>query len=434
MRSRWNIVAVVSLVALIGTRARANGAFPDEFSVHFPPGAPQRIFIGANFGLLVSEDQGATWRYSCEPWVTMGSSAALSAANVYYYQVTADGAIIADSVEVTRSADVGCTWPPSGGFSAGATIADVFADPNDATFVLAIVFGGEGGSTIVASHDGGRTFETTALYTTPDLLKGVEISRSTPGLIYATKVTATGSNAALLKSTDRGTHWSEMALPASGQSEPRILAVDPNDGKTVYLRLFTGTTDSILITTDGGETFDRPLVVSGAFTAFLRADDGALYVGMLEGRIFVRPSGELRFAERAGPHLRCLGQRPGSSRIYGCGDMFLDGFSLGTSDDRGQTFQKVMKFSELLGPLTCSSVKTACAAHWERIQQVLGIASPDAGPAGSGSDAGGARSGSNGSHCSSAGIDGSALLLFLLFTRTKRSSRSRRSGDRRPAS
>src|SRR5439155_3956135 len=192
--------------------------------------------------------------------------------------------------------------------------------------------------------------------------------------------------------------------------------------------------DSILITTDGGETFDRPLVVSGAFTAFLRADDGALYVGMLEGRIFVRPSGELRFAERAGPHLRCLGQRPGSSRIYGCGDMFLDGFSLGTSDDRGQTFQKVMKFSELLGPLTCSSVKTACAAHWERIQQALGIASPDAGPAGSGSDAGGARSGSNGSHCSSAGIDGSALLLFLLFTRTKRSSRSRRSGDRRPAS
>src|ERR671939_416438 len=59
--------------------ARANGAFPDEFSVHFPPNAPHRILIGANFGLLVSEDDGATWRYACEPWVVSGSNAALAA-------------------------------------------------------------------------------------------------------------------------------------------------------------------------------------------------------------------------------------------------------------------------------------------------------------------------------------------------------------------
>jgi hypothetical protein len=54
---------------------RANGAFPDEFSIHFRPSAPHRIFVGPNFGLLVSEDDGATWRYACEPWVTEGSSA-----------------------------------------------------------------------------------------------------------------------------------------------------------------------------------------------------------------------------------------------------------------------------------------------------------------------------------------------------------------------
>src|SRR5436305_21354 len=139
----------------------------------------------------------------------MGSSAALSAANVYYYQLTADGAMIADSVEVTRSADVGCTWPPSTGFSPGAVIADVFADPNDATFVLAIAFGADGSNSIVASHDGGKTFES-SLYTTSDLLKGIETSKSSPGLIYATKVAASGNGATLLKSTDRGAHWTEM--------------------------------------------------------------------------------------------------------------------------------------------------------------------------------------------------------------------------------
>ena len=70
----------------------ANGAFPDEFSIHFPPGSPHTILLGANFGLLVSNDDGATWRYSCEPYVTTGSSAALSSYNVGYYQVTLDGA------------------------------------------------------------------------------------------------------------------------------------------------------------------------------------------------------------------------------------------------------------------------------------------------------------------------------------------------------
>ena len=338
---------------------------------------------------------------------------------MYYYQITADGAVIADSVEVTRSADVGCTWPPASGFSAGATIADVFADPSDATFVLAIVFGPDG-SSIVASHDGGKTFERTALYTTPDLLKGVEISRSTPNLVYATKVTATGNSATLLKSTDRGAHWTETAVPATGQTEPRILAVDPIDGSTVYLRLFTGTMDSIVITTNGGQTFETPLTISGALTAFLRAADGTLYAGTLEGRFFVRQPGQSNFVQRSGPHLRCLGQRPGISRIYACGDMFLDGFSLGVSDDGGRSFQKVMKFSELLGPLACSPVQRACAAHWERIQQVLGIGSKEAGSSGGGSDAGTARSGSTGSHCAGAGIDPSALLLVILFAVRRR--------------
>src|SRR6266851_5651042 len=47
--------------------ARADGAFPDEMSIHFPASAPHRILL-TNFGLAVSEDDGATWRYSCEPY------------------------------------------------------------------------------------------------------------------------------------------------------------------------------------------------------------------------------------------------------------------------------------------------------------------------------------------------------------------------------
>src|SRR2546422_7594557 len=132
-RRLWRNSCAFALVALlIGSPrgARANGAFPDEFSIHFPPGAPHRILVGANFGLLVSEDDGATWRYACEPWVTVGSSDPLSPVLVSFYQVTADGAVLADWGGITRSTDA-CNWPNSAGSVTGQSVQDIFADPND---------------------------------------------------------------------------------------------------------------------------------------------------------------------------------------------------------------------------------------------------------------------------------------------------------------
>ena len=74
------VFAAIAIGAV--SAVHADGAFPDEFSIHFPVSSPHRIFIGANFGLLVSEDDGLTWRYSCEPWVVAGSNAALAFASV----------------------------------------------------------------------------------------------------------------------------------------------------------------------------------------------------------------------------------------------------------------------------------------------------------------------------------------------------------------
>jgi hypothetical protein len=379
--------------------------------------------VGANFGLLVSEDAGASWRYSCEPYVTSGSSAALSQALVSFYQVTADDAVLADSINVTRSADVGCTWPTSGGSIAGQVVTDIFPDPNDATFVLAIVATLQG-TLLVASHDGGTTFAET-LYATSGVLTGIEVARSTPGVLYATEVSVNGSTSSLLRSTDSGTHWTPHTIPTPQGTQPRILAIDPIDASIVYVRLSTGITDSVGIATGGGTAFEVPLTITGAFTSFLRAGDGTLYVGTMLGDLYVRAAGSSTFERRAGPHLRCLGQRPGTGRIYACGDMNLDGFSIGFSDDGGNTFRKLMKFTELNGPLACSEVQTACAAHWARIQLVLGIGDagtpvPDAGttPA--------PRPGGGDSGCSSVGGGAASLigLLSLLSLRRRRRPKS----------
>ena len=358
--------------------ALANGAFPDEFSVHFPVSAPHTILLGANFGLLVSTDDGAIWRYSCEPYVTTGSSAAISSYNVGFYQVTVDGAVLADSINLTRSADLGCTWSISGGSVAPpAVVSDIFADTSDATLALAVL-SSTAGTSVVASHDGGKGFGP-ALYATSDLVTGVETAPSKAGVVYATVLAATGSGAHLLRSSDSGSTWASTAIPLSANAQPRIMAVDPANENIVYLRLIAFPNDSIVITADGGQSFQTALVAAGQLTSFLRASDGTLYAGTLDGHLYVRAPGAAGFATRTGPRLRCLGQRPGTTRIFACGDMFADGFSLGYSDDGAQTFQKMMSFKDLLGPLACPQVQTACAAHWARIQQVLGIAPADAG-------------------------------------------------------
>jgi hypothetical protein len=97
--------------------------------------------------------------------------------------------------------------------------------------------------------------------------------------------------------------------------------------------------------------------------------------------------------------------------------MVVDGYSLAKSDDNGATFQPVMSFTQLAGLLGCAPVQTNCAAHWDRIQGVLGITRSDAGTGQT----------SRPSHCASAGGDAWSLLLIALWWRGRRNPRAHRS-------
>jgi hypothetical protein len=431
-------ICFVALVLLaIAPAAVANGAFPDEFSVHFPVPSPHRILLGANFGLIISEDDGATWRYACEPWVTEGSDAALSQASVDFYQVCADGAVLAQSIHVTRSSDDGCTWPQSAGVITDPHLAvvDLFPDPNDATFVIAVQEG-TSGSALVVSHDGGVTFVGPSLLPLDAIITGIEISETLPTVVYATSfanATATqGDQTRLWRSEDKGVTWTSTLIPEDQSTEPRIMAVDPANSDIVYLRVIGALSDSVVITEDQGQTFTTPLTINGKFTSFLRATDGTLYAGSSVGNLYSRAPGATTFSVTPGPLFRCLGQRPGSSRIYACGDFTIDPFSLGYSDDRGATFHRVMDFTDILGPLTCSTVATNCESHWARIQSVLGIGDGGTGdPSDAGvtidagtnpSDGGVSTAPASKSGCSTGAVDAAALMaLTAIFFRRRRS-------------
>jgi len=51
----------------------------------------------------------------------------------------------------------------------------------------------------------------------------------------------------------------------------------------------------------------------------------------------------------------------------------VDGYDVATSDDRGRSFQKLLSFTQILGPSTCSAVQSACAAHFAQLQRTLSV-------------------------------------------------------------
>ncbi|TMB40054.1 MAG: hypothetical protein E6J62_00795 [Deltaproteobacteria bacterium] len=420
MGARQPIVALLLAAGLGAPAAFADGAFPDELSVMLPEVDPNRILVGANFGLVVSPDAGASWRYVCEPFITGAVND-----NISFYKAGSDGTVLATSfVAFWRSADGGCTWTRAGGtVSSNVLTRDLFIDPNDPLFVLAIVteLPAATNDSIHQSVDGGRTFTGPAYRTANgNRLSGVEIAGSDPNVVYATELqdgATVAVQAFLLKSIDHGaTFPKRQRLNVPSGTEVRIAAVDALNPAVVYLRLISTAagTDAIAMTSDDGLTLSDPpftILAPTAFSTFLVAANGTLFAGTTSSDLYAAPQGTTAFVKRTGPRARCLGQRPGSSTapIYACGDGFLDGYNLGVSDDGAQTFRPLMKFTQIAGPLTCPAVSQGCAAQFALLQQTLGVTPPPGGAGGGGGTPSASKSG-----CGSAGGDGAALSALAL--------------------
>jgi photosystem II stability/assembly factor-like uncharacterized protein len=405
----WSFAAA----ALVARPALADGAFPDELSVYLPPDDSSDILLGTNFGLAMSHDAGQSWRYVCELYITRDANDIVN-----YYKIASQKigqesapAIIAISlIRFMRSADGGCTWQPAGGALTGLYPRDAFIDPNDSSFVLALAsdLTKDG---IYPSHDGGATFSAPA-YTTLNTMASVEIARSDGSIVYATELAFTGPDAGkayLLKSTDRGATWpTRQPLSVPSGAVVRIAAVDPQDATKIYLRVFTPSTaaDEIRITTDAGTTLTSTVQVSDPtlFSAFLIANDGTRYAATTQADLYAAPANQ-SFSKRIGPRARCLGERQGSSRIYACGVQFADGYNLGYSDDGAMTFQHLMNFTDIAGPLECQPQNSFCAPQFEILKGTLG-ADAGTGP--------GRVTGTGGSHCGSVGASGLVSLLVVL--------------------
>lgn len=408
--------------------ARGDGAFPAGQGVLVPADRPEEILLVTNFGVVLSDDAGATWTWSCEQ-----DANALG----MLYQLGPEPLrrlFAVANQEVVYSDDQTCSWQVAGGLLLGQAVNDVFPDPTNAERVVAIGVANNVGS-VFESQDGGATFGA-VLYqaSAGEVIESVEISRSNPSIVYVSLIDQ-NQHPKLARTSDGGVSWTVNDLAADlGTGLVRIIAVDPVDADTVLLRWSSLTGgEALVVTHDGGATTSAPLSIPHYFTSFARLPDGTLVLSAvvavspaLKAGLFVSHDGAATFEENdAIPGVVALAQRAGV--LYAATDNFADGYALGASSDGGVTWQPVVRFDQIRSIMACLQTNAQCQAScealagnglgssgqiWDQAVCTAGAASSGAGgaggagggagrnaPDGGAANAGGSGHGSSGGGC-----------------------------------
>jgi hypothetical protein len=199
---RLTIALGIACVGL-ASAAQANGRAPLTNGVYFRPGDPQSIYVRSTFGLLVSHDDGCSFRWVCEQNIGYGGTFDPK------YALAADGTLFATTFSGLRvSRDGGCS------FTTAASTNGVWIDALDIGPDGSVWIGtASTGSTndIFVSTDNGMTFQSKGMLSPEIWWKSVKVAPSNPSRVYLTGYKVAPSPTPYFYRTD-GTAWIPMPL------------------------------------------------------------------------------------------------------------------------------------------------------------------------------------------------------------------------------
>jgi len=359
--------------------------------------------LRATFGILVTQDRGQNWDWSCEQAVPY---AGIQDPSVGF---TANGNLVMGVVEgVALTSDNACNWSLQQGSL--KFMVDTVVRPDAPHTMLALqnyyVTADDAGksiyqSQVYVSNDDGSTFAPLGVPLDPNyVLETLEVAPTDPNRIYVSGFTGQGasSKASLFVSTDLGMHWSTYTIPfdPSVERAPFIAGVDPTSADRVYVRTSNapGGKSRLYVTPDAGKTMQ--MVYSGIqLMGFAQSADGSkVYLGGPFDGMLVADRSSLSFQQRSKQIIQCLTVHQGL--LYACSAEGDDpdagtkgGFALGTSTDDGATFTPILHLPCVRGPLSCAAgaSESACISLWQVQSENLGEGYPHPGLCGA-SDAG----------------------------------------------
>ena len=402
----------IALLCVLGWSAiaGANGRPAATSTINFQQGHPQNIAAGMTFGLILSSDGGATWKWMCEKAVGYGG--------MYdpIYSYSSSGALFATTFDGLKVMRDGCTFdstPPGTTFVSRDTLGPTgkfyyaAADPADVK--------------IYRSSDDGMTFPTSAQPDTNlmDWWDSLVVAPSDPNRVYLSGYLLVAGNPKvfyLFKSTDGGATFTPMStenIVTSVESAIDVVGVDPTNPDIVYVKanLQNGNTgDTVYKSTNGGgvagdaTAWTKILTMSDPFgMAFLVRSNGDLIAA-------TQTSGTMRSTAGAAcvdvascawavptttpPHINCLQENPATlattHEVWACTHNYDspgipgDGYGIMKTTDF-VTWTPVMRFQDIQDVVQCpagTAQHDQCVAPymaqpsvWCCLEEQLGITS-----------------------------------------------------------
>lgn len=292
--SRYCLLIVAAAVVgsgYPGGAALANGRFPEAQRVFEYPGNPNRLYLSATFGLLVTEDRGKNWYTICEE-----AFALKFLEGDPLLEIMPDGSLLGGIHDtLNRSTDCGCTWQTTLAAAATDVVVDITIDRSTGAVIALMA----DSSTFPAKYsvsestDQGKTWSKRSdLPTALAVPVTIDVAPSDSSRIYVSGAPriepGTTPNSLLAISSDHAATWQTREINlASASATPFIAAVDPTDPDKLYVRtdewddsMYFAANDALLYSDDAGMTWRELARHSAKLFGFaLSPDNKTILIG-----------------------------------------------------------------------------------------------------------------------------------------------------------
>jgi photosystem II stability/assembly factor-like uncharacterized protein len=365
---RYFLAAVSPAFGLWSVPALANGRFPAADQILVDPSDPAHFALRATFGVLQSRDAGHSWTWICEAAVGYMGDPALA--------LLGGGNLLAGFFgSVAVSAEQGCAWGVRTLDTQYQYAFDATLDPADPSRAWVLTVSVDGTRQVsLLSVDATGAIGTTLPVGQGFVPSTVEVAPSDPQRIYVTGAIE-NEPSIVLRSQDGGQNWSRFPFDAYGSLPLFISAIDPLDPDRLYARVDNQPGDHLLVSRDGGQTWQTVFSLDGDLFGFALSPDGSkIATGGPDLGVYIASTDDLTFQPVPAPvrGLRCL--RWTDDGLLACGQEALDGWTVGRTQNEGQSFEPLFHVQDLT-PLECAPASTtgaACPSVWPDIAPTIG--------------------------------------------------------------
>jgi photosystem II stability/assembly factor-like uncharacterized protein len=365
--------AVAAWLLALAAEAHAHGCYPEANQLGFDPTTGELVLVRVT-NVLILKGADGQWRWQCTEALDWRGSRQRCDTPV---DTMADGTLLSASIlsGVARSANGGCDWsfvdlePDDTGLMVAI---DQARHPDDPASLFVVSSRGQGQPNgVYLTGDNGESWARIGEFIDSILFETIAVAPSDANRMYLTgsipPIGETPRQAFVYRTVDGGLDWERFEFELrENERNIYLMDVDPQDPDHLFMYVLPMQSEGELLTdfrvvrsVDGGETWadvlEVPLLGGMAFspdggTVWIGQDDGA----RREGALWRSTDGGASFEKVPGvEHLiGCVHYH--DDALWICGNNWRDGFVAGRSTDGGDTFTRVMGFTDVGDIMACS--------------------------------------------------------------------------------